>query len=81
MFLLCADEHDSTFVFLEWDQEVLDSANQGQKNHLRGNFAQTRIVIFGGFPLALRWMTSDPSIKINKGTYSVVNFVLLCWYV
>ena len=74
MFLLCADEHDSTFVFLEWDQEVLDSANQGQKNHLRGNFAQTRIVIFGGFPLALRWMTSDHSMEFSLSVSLCLSF-------
>lgn len=41
---------------LEWYQEALDLANYGQESHLNCNFAQTQIIIFGGFPLALRWI-------------------------
>lgn len=50
-------------MFLEWDQEALDLANQGQEYHLNCNFAQTQIIIFGGFPLALRWIFQIPLLK------------------
>lgn len=62
-------------MFLEWGPEALDLANGGQEYHLSCDFTQTQIIIFSGFPLALRWMISNASIKINKGACSVVNFI------